>query len=119
MAQPGGDAVAADACRHAQVQGAHRVGGRGQRGCLESLWLHRPYHQGGIGQKCTCLRVGLHAKAGLQLVAGLVKRLHHVNLFRGQALFDQAADDGAGHVASADECDAFAHLFPVQRSHKT
>jgi hypothetical protein len=53
--------------------------------------------------------VGLNAKAGLKLVTGLSKRLDHVNFLRGQALFDQAADDGAGHVASADECNAFAH----------
>jgi hypothetical protein len=44
------------------------------------------------------------AKVLEQFGGSFGKRLDHGDLFRLHALADQAANDGAGHVAAADEC---------------
>ena len=48
---------------------------------------------------------GRDAELLLELVARVGEGLHHFDLRGGQALAHQAADDGAGHVAAADEGD--------------
>ena len=117
-AQPVHDAVAADARCHAQVQGFLCMGSHGQRGLAEGLRLDRPNDHGGLLQKSTGRGLRAHTVAGLQLVPGLGKGLHHLNLARCISLADQAADDGAGHVAAADKCNSLAHGYSCLRLSK-
>ena len=104
-AQPLRDAVRADAGGHAQVQ-ALPVWGRAWAAASLKVWgltaqTTRPA-RASAGPACSC---GSDAELGLELVARFGERLHHLDLGGRQALADQAADDGAGHVAAADEGD--------------
>ena len=91
------------------MQGAPRVRFNLPSGFLENLWFDSPDHQVDTVQKGTCSRLCGDAKAGVQLVAGGRKGLHYVNVRRSHALADEAANDGAGHIAAADKCDALVH----------
>ena len=74
----------------------------------EGLGLDGPDDQAGAFQR----RHRLFADGDLELLgqpgALLGKRLDHLDLAGGQAALEQPADDGAGHVAAADEGDVFA-----------
>jgi hypothetical protein len=104
-AQPAGDAVRRNARGHAQVQGvlgerAHRAGG-----VREGLGLDRPDHHAAARQGRAGLGTGRDAERMRQLGAGFLEGLDDLELVGRRSLLDQAADDGAGHVAAADEGD--------------
>jgi len=104
-AQPAADAVGADAGCHRQVQ---RLQGVGLDRCgrfAEDLGLDGPHHQTGLRQRRAGGGQGGDAKVPLQFGGGLGKGFDHGDVLGLHALADQAADDGAGHVAAADECD--------------
>ena len=104
-AQPLGDAVGGDAGCHAQVQGMAGVGDGGSGRVLEGLGLDGPDHQFCGLQRSGCGRQRVDTEFGFQRIAGCLERLDHGDAGSGQALGKQAADEGTGHVAAADEGD--------------
>ncbi|MPM69329.1 hypothetical protein SDC9_116274 [bioreactor metagenome] len=103
--QPRRDAVAGDAGGNAQVHGAVREGACCGRCLFEGLGLDGPDHESRLTKRIGGCGQCLDAEVLAQIGASFLPRLHHQNLRRGNALRDQAADDGAGHVAAADEGD--------------
>ncbi|MNS97076.1 hypothetical protein D3C72_1313990 [compost metagenome] len=100
---PLGDGVAADAGRHAQVQGVAGEGCDRSGRILEGLRFDRPDHDLRTGQHAVRRRQRSNAKLLQQHGAlGLIGLYHH-DAFCGHALADQAADDGTGHITAADE----------------
>ena len=83
------------------------------RSFLKDLRFDRPHDHLGRLQKNTWLRLRADAEFAGQPVARLGEGFDHVQLIDRMALRDKALDDGAGHVAPADECDLNAHGFPL------
>ena len=81
------------------------MGCHGHGGLLEHLGLDRPDHQLRRRQGSAGLRQHGHAQVLLQSGGGIGKGFDHGDLRSRQALADQPADDGAGHVAATNECD--------------
>ncbi len=91
---------------HAELKCPGHMGGAGGGGRGENLRLHRPDHgvrrrqrRAGGGQR-------VQAEALRQPGALLVGGFHHQHLRGRLASLQQPADQGAGHVAAADEGDA-------------
>ena len=111
--EPARDALAGNARSNAQVQRTTCVGLRLARRLLEGLRLDRPHDHFGMVQERASLGLRVDVELAGQLGTGLGKRLYNGDVVGGVSLPDQALDDGAGHVASADECDMTVHGFPV------
>ena len=78
---------------------------------LEDLRLHGPDDHLGIAQKSTGSLMGINAEVSFEFLLRRSKGLHHVKLVGRKALFNQAADDGTGHVAATNKRHSFAHRF--------
>ncbi|MNV43615.1 hypothetical protein D3C71_1353320 [compost metagenome] len=103
--EPLGNAVGADAGGHAQVQGLLRVSFCLRGGIFEGLGLDGPHHDAGALQGRARFRLGFDPVVLLQRSARIGPGFDHLDLAGRVALADQPADDGAGHVAAADEGD--------------
>jgi hypothetical protein len=70
----------------------------------------------GLGQPGVGAGLGLHPVLDLQLLALALEGLDHEDVGRAPAAAAQAADQRAGHVAAADECDGVGvHRASVRR----
>ena len=81
------------------------VGAGLRGGVAEGLGFDGPHHQRAAGQRGAGGFLGGDAELLLQAFAGLGPGLDDLDAAGVQALVDQAANDGAGHVAAADEGD--------------
>ena len=77
-----------------------------QCGFVKGLRFDGPDHQRGVGERGVRLRLRVQTKLAGKLVALLGPGFDHLNLSAAHALTKQPADDGAGHVAAADESNA-------------
>jgi hypothetical protein len=114
--QPGRDAVGTDPCGDAQLQRVRDVRLRLRRGFLESLRLHRPDDQAGGGERRSGLLVRRDTELLLQPSARFGERFHHRHLRCRKPLLEQAADDGARHVAATDEGNAWVLVVHADSS---
>ena len=103
--EPLGDAVAADACGHAQVQRLGKQAMDGLGHFLEQLRFDRPDHELCARQAAVGAGHGMHAQGVVQVLAGRLKGLDHMDGRRRDALLAQARDQGGGHVAATNEHD--------------
>ena len=83
---------------------AHRRGG-----LFEGLGFDRPDDQVCAGQKGAGFGLRLQAEIGCQPGASVCPGFDHIDVCGRKPLAEQPADDGAGHIAAADECNALAH----------
>ena len=102
--QPCRDAVRQDAGCHRQMQGVLDEGGGWLSGLFEDLRLDCPHNQPGLTQAGVGRFLGLYTMVREQLLTGRGKGLHDMDMVCGQALAAQTANERAGHVAAADEC---------------
>jgi hypothetical protein len=80
-------------------------------GVLEGLGLDGPDHDARALQRRAGLGLRLDAVVLAQRLARLGPGLDHLDLAGRQALVDQPANDGAGHVAAADEGDVLPDAY--------
>ena len=114
-AECGDDGAAADAGHHAQVQRLAEVRRAGLRGTPEHLRLDDPDDEVGGTERRIGRRDRDDAEALGQPPALAVARLDDDERGRVVAGLHQAADDGARHVAAADECDGAGHRPSVRK----
>ncbi len=79
-----------------------------QRRVLECLRLDGPDHQGGAGQVRARAFAELYTELLFELGALSLQGFYDLDACRGHALLEQAAYDGAGHVAAAYKGDVVA-----------
>ena len=88
-----------------QLQRARQPGLERRHRLGEQLRLDGPDDGAGAAEALVARGLRRHAEFGGELAALRLVRLHHPHLPGGRAGAQQPADDGAGHVAAADECD--------------
>ncbi len=104
-AEPAGDALGGDAGGDAQVQCVGCEATHGRRRLRESLRLDSPDHDLAACERGPGFGLRGDAEVVFEPRTRLCERLDHLEGLGGHILLDEAADDGAGHVAAPDEAD--------------
>ena len=102
-AQPTCNAVTSNASSHRQMQRLVSVRGNRCCGLFKNLWLDGPNDHIAVDQLSAGAGDHFDTQFPLKFGRCIGKGFKHADLCRRQPLFEQTAQNGAGHVAAANE----------------